>query len=318
MADALHDRLSCSVERYIQPLSQFKPLIRDIIRAYRTPPFKDPIQSAAHAWAYAAYRMPATSAVIKHVIDKLPPAFQPRTLLDFGAGPATATLNIAHHFSTLETASLIEHNPHMQHVGAKLLEGEAPKLATSWQSNLPLNIEAPSDLVVSAYAFGENGDQAQRHLLNQLMAHTGHMLILIMPGTPAGFEILRHCRQQAIAASFYPLAPCNHAGICPMQGEDWCHFSTRLPRSRAHTYLKDGALGYEDEKFCYLILSKHPPIGTQQTAGRILKPPHCTNAGIHLSLCRPVKPLNSTIPRRDKSLYKMAKKKKWGDLWPLT
>ncbi|MBW8309643.1 MAG: small ribosomal subunit Rsm22 family protein [Candidatus Paracaedibacteraceae bacterium] len=43
-----------------------------------------------------------------------------------------------------------------------------------------------------------------------------------------------------------------------MVGQDWCHFTQRLNRSSHHKNLKGADLGYEDEKFSYILVSKQP------------------------------------------------------------
>ena len=39
---------------------------------------------------------------------------------------------------------------------------------------------------------------------------------------------------------------------------DWCHFTQRLPRSRAHKQIKGAELPFEDEKFSYVALTRAP------------------------------------------------------------
>ena len=41
-----------------------------------------------------------------------------------------------------------------------------------------------------------------------------------------------------------------------LQAPDWCHFTQRLPRSRAHKQVKGAELPFEDEKFAYVALTR--------------------------------------------------------------
>ena len=41
-----------------------------------------------------------------------------------------------------------------------------------------------------------------------------------------------------------------------MMGDDWCHFSVRLPRSREHMHAKRAKVPFEDERFAYLAVSR--------------------------------------------------------------
>jgi hypothetical protein len=41
-----------------------------------------------------------------------------------------------------------------------------------------------------------------------------------------------------------------------MSGNDWCHFSQRLPRSRDHMLLKDADVPFEDERYSYVVVTR--------------------------------------------------------------
>jgi ribosomal protein RSM22 (predicted rRNA methylase) len=138
------------------------------------------------------------------------------------------------------------------------------------------------------------------------------LLVIVEPGTPQGFARILACRDYLIARGGHIVAPCSHAAACPLLSQTrWCHFSERLPRSRAHLFAKDGNLSFEDEKFSYLAVAKAPLI--QKNLRRILATPHVTKGQIALSLCAPEKVEERMIPRRDKDAYKAAKEYDWGD-----
>jgi hypothetical protein len=44
----------------------------------------------------------------------------------------------------------------------------------------------------------------------------------------------------------------------PAARGDWCHFATRLARSRTHRLAKGAERGFEDEKFAYAVLTRSP------------------------------------------------------------
>ena len=137
------------------------------------------------------------------------------------------------------------------------------------------------------------------------------MLVLIEPGTPAGFARIRAARNALLGQGAVPVAPCPHAAACPMSGTDWCHFSVRLARSRAHMHAKGASVPFEDEKFAYLVLSRE---GAPSGGGRVLAPPLEQKPGITFRLCTAAGLEQRQIARRDHAAYKAHRKTAWGDL----
>jgi ribosomal protein RSM22 (predicted rRNA methylase) len=141
-----------------------------------------------------------------------------------------------------------------------------------WNAFDLLSGEFPEkDLTVMSYVTGELAPSSIEPLIEKAWRSARHFLVIIEPGTPAGFERIRAIRSQLISLGGHVVAPCPHGNACPMAGGDWCHFSVRLDRSSFHRQCKDGELTYEDEKYSYVIFSKEPhaPSGP-----RILRPRH--------------------------------------------
>jgi len=61
-------------------------------------------------------------------------------------------------------------------------------------------------------------------------------------------------------------------------------FSQRLQRTAEHRQLKGGSLGYEDEKFSYLIASR---AALNPASARIVRHPRKHIGFLHLNLCTP-------------------------------
>jgi ribosomal protein RSM22 (predicted rRNA methylase) len=94
---------------------------------------------------------------------------------------------------------------------------------------------------------------------------------------------------------------------------DWCHFSQRVERTSQHRQLKGGALGYEDEKFSYLIAAKDY---LPSAAARIVRHPGKHSGHVQLPLCTAEGKIeNRTITRSSKEAYKRARKAEWGESW---
>ncbi len=143
-----------------------------------------------------------------------------------------------------------------------------------------------------------------------MWAKARHALVVIEPGTPAGYSRILALRQQLIAAGAYVAAPCPHEKPCPLIAPDWCHFNQRLPRSQAHRQIKGADVPFEDERFIYVALTRTPPA---TRAARVLAPPDIGKAEITAKLCTEDGVELAKVPRRDKPAYAHARRWRWGD-----
>ena len=167
-----------------------------------------------------------------------------------------------------------------------------------------------ADLVVASYVIGELSEGDQRKLAEAMWAKARHALVVIEPGTPAGYARILALRQQLIAAGAFVAAPCPHEKPCPLTAPDWCHFSQRLPRSQAHRQIKGAEVPFEDERFIYVALTRTPPA---TRAARVLAPPDVGKAEITAKLCTGEDVELAKIPRRDRAAYASARRWRWGD-----
>jgi len=120
-------------------------------------------------------------------------------------------------------------------------------------------------------------------------------------------------RTSLIAGDAQILAPCPNRLVCPMAAAgDWCHFSQRVERTSLHRQLKAGALSYEDEKFSYLIASRHT---ASPGLARIVRHPRKNPGHVQLTLCSAGQVEQRTITRSEKQQYKLARRAEWGDVW---
>ena len=95
-----------------------------------------------------------------------------------------------------------------------------------------------------------------------------------------------------------------------MEGTNWCHFKERLKRSSLHRELKEGELGYEDEKYSYVILSKQfHKLGGK----RILRHPQKRGGHISFELCTEEGLQKKIVSKKQGQIFREAKKLKWGD-----
>ena len=144
-----------------------------------------------------------------------------------------------------------------------------------------------------------------------LWARTAGVLVIVEPGRPRDYQRLMLVRERLVSLGGDLLAPCPHNRPCPLVAPDWCHFSQRLARTKDHMRLKGASLGYEDEKFSYLVLAR-PGIGAS-ASGRVIKPTAENKFSVTLELCAEAGLEQRVVPSRDKPAFKAAKKLDWGD-----
>ena len=143
-----------------------------------------------------------------------------------------------------------------------------------------------------------------------MWARTRDTLLVVEPGTPAGYARIIALREQLIALGAHVAAPCPHEKDCPLASPDWCHFSQRLSRSQAHKQIKGAELPFEDERFSYVALSRAPPA---RRPARVLAQPVTGKAEISAKLCTSNGLAMAKVPRRDKTAYARARRWRWGD-----
>jgi len=264
--------------------------------------------------AYLATRAPATYAAAAAVfaqIGALRPDWAPASVLDLGAGPAVATWAALEAWPEIAAVALVEAEAEMARVGRKLAEaGPAALQGASWTV---VDAGAPgghADLVVVSYVIGELTPTALAELVRHAWARTADTLVIIEPGTTAGYRRTLTARAAVIAAGGSTLAPCPHDAPCPLPDDDWCHFSVRLPRSRTHRLAKDAERGFEDEKFSYAVLTR---ADARPAAARIIRRPEQNPGHVVFSLCTSGGLEKRTIARRQKGAYRDARKRVWGD-----
>ncbi len=267
--------------------------------------------------SYAAARMPATYHAVQKCYQFLPESFQPKSLLDIGAGPGTASLAALDRWSTLTEIAFIEDHPLMIKLAKNLWRFLNPKLASfSMQKDDKINCEKEFDVVILSYVLGELTPLQQEQVVLKAWQRTKNYCLLITPGTRHDFNSLLILRQLLLKNGAFLRAPCPHHNPCPMQlTHDWCHFSVRLERSPLHQKAKQARLNYEDEKFSYLIFSKNSPQDRPSPARIIHKPIH-RSGHVILDVCQDKTLQRNIISKKDPA-YKNALQAFWGDCWPI-
>jgi ribosomal protein RSM22 (predicted rRNA methylase) len=287
--------------------------------AYRETRRARPQLDSVHRAAYLVTRLPATYAVLSRLLHETKlrvPGLRVASMLDLGAGPGTAMWAAAEFFPELARAVLIEDSSDWIRVGMQLAsksERESIRSAEWLQGNVAGQLPSGSfDLVTLSYVLNELRPSERPEVVRAAWERTGKLLVIAEPGTPARFEHIRQVRRELIADGAHMVAPCPHAGECPMRDANWCHFATRVQRSSEHRAAKTAELGYEDEKYSYVVFGRE---SVQLPAARILRHPQKRSGHVELELCAAEGVRRETVSRKRGEQYKSARKAEWGDEW---
>ena len=323
MPNDLPDALRSGAERLLEGVSR-KDLAQRSVRLsehYRAGGASQAVVSSrADVTAYLVSRLPATFAAMSAVLEEVrrrSESFSPRSVLDVGAGPGTASWAAVEAWPGIETLSMMDSNREFLDIAAALAAGSA-HAALSNSTRIFGDITHPdsqppaADLVIVGFALGELPEQQAVPVVSALWDRCTGVLVLVEPGTPAGFARIRSARAALIESGAAVLAPCPHAAACPIEAPDWCHFVQRLARSRDHMIAKSATVPFEDEKFSYLAVAREA-VPVAPIDARILAPPKVTKAELRFKLCTAEGIAETSIPRRDRQGYTRLRKARWGE-----
>jgi len=296
---------------------------RQLTSRYKTADFAAPaVRTSADRAAYLATRLPATFAANVNVFSelrRLAPQVEISSLLDLGAGPGTSLLAAAEVFPELAQATLLETDPQWLELGRQLAARShlSSVRDAEWlrRDMRELGELKPHDLVVISYSLGELAPATvPERILHKAWLSAAKFLVVIEPGTRRGFAAVNAAHSWLISQQAGILAPCPHKEVCPMAAaNDWCHFSQRLERSSEHRLAKHGSLGYEDEKFSYVIGTR---LDIPAAHARIVRHPRKHSGHVQLELCTAKGVIEKrTVTRSNKEAYKRARQADWGDEW---
>lgn len=278
-----------------------------------------PIQNEMDRLAYVAARLPATHAATRSVLRELAsrcPDVSVGSLLELGAGPSPGLWAASEVFSNLSCASHVEVDPGMADISRRLLAdvpGGFGVDSTWFERNLTDGFSYEShDLVLLGYVLGELPDSTRERVVDEAWSTAKEAVVIIEPGTPGGASRVIAARTRLLARGGIIAAPCPHGGPCPLPTDDWCHFGSRVNRSREHRLLKGGSLPFEDEKFAYVVMVRE---SANQCSARVLRRPTIEPRRVELRLCGVNGLRRELVTRRQRESYREARKTRWGDTW---
>jgi ribosomal protein RSM22 (predicted rRNA methylase) len=286
--------------------------------------------------AYIAHRLPGIFGCNYRVLSELKaryPNYRPVSVLDFGSGPGTALWAIRELWpQSSDRIVAIEPSDGMTAINQKLLYD----LPIERRKYLHLARPFQYSLVIASYSLSELvSDAARKDAVKTLweQVEPGGILVIVEPGTPIGFKIVRTARMMLTelqdpndALSPALLAPCPHAMSCPMPNNSWCHFVQRIERMNLMKSAKsDISRNWENEKFSYIAISKGKIRDTLEDTrdnkglqwSRLIRQPMKRGGHIIVDTCTPKGMLaRDIVPKSDKT-FKFARKSFWGDLFYL-
>lgn len=281
---------------------------------------KSLISNEAEALAYVTARMPATYGAVYFALSETllrVPSLEIKSVLDVGAGTGAASY-AADDLLAPESIVCLERDFRMIGIGKDLFSNASLTLQNAlWKTyditegNLPYH----GELVVSSYVLNELNPQILDDTILKLWAAADRILLLVEPGTPKGYSIIKRARDILLRQKAHIIAPCVHEKNCPLPEDDWCHFTCRIPRSRMHRQLKSADVPYEDEKFTYLAVTPAEIPATQD--GRILRHPEISKGYLTMEVCTEGGIAKVKYSKKDGALYKSARKKGAGNRIPL-
>lgn len=313
-------KLANAIDRELGPLppGKLQDACFELTQRYSQGRF---IETSLHRQAYIAARLPATYGATRHVLRRIEPLLKPlKTLLDLGAGVGGLAWAAHEALPNLNRITLFDRDVELLRLGQHLMQNNLHPLELAWcRDDITKEEIFPShDAIALSYVLNELSLKEQVHVLKRAYAAADKLLILIEPGTPAGFSHILTARHLLTELGAHIVAPCPQNGPCPLtpsfkEGKDWCHFSVRVSRSAYHRCAKEGVLPYEDEKYSYLVVSPH---STPASKARVIKAPIKKTGHVILDLCTPDGSLERlVIAQSNGKEYAKARDTLWGDEW---
>lgn len=268
------------------------------------------IDSKKDSLLYAISRMPATFSVIYTLLNSLKnQAYlnDIKTVLDVGSGTGAGYFALNELESDL-AISLVERDENMIEVFKTMTDGEVEVLQSD---ALKFQTEETYDLVMTSYVLSEMTEVDRMNMVDKLLNLSNEYVLIIDTGTPRTYENMMKVKKYAIQRGAKIVAPCmtEKCGLV----NDYCQFYARVERSSLHKMAKSGTLSYEDEKYFYLLIKKecNQPL---TNSSRVIRRPIIKENNIELVLCFSGGVKKQVFTKKNKDLFKKAKKTKVNDL----
>lgn len=235
-------------------------------------------------------------------------------VFDWGCGSGIAARRVisffgAEHFDTL---TVWDHSPLACDFAEEAARRAFPALRVASATPSLLAAEAPIGLLVISHVLNELPPAALA-ALRTLIARADAVL-WVEPGTHAVSRQLTALRDDLRVANFHVVAPCTHAGACPMAAPEnlrhWCHFFAPPPSEiyADSEWVKFGQRAGIDLRslpYCFLALDRRAPAAPPADLGRVIGRPEHFKPYARLLNCDTTGLVELELPKRaDPALFK--------------
>ena len=253
---------------------------------------------------YAISRMPATFGVLSQLLSDLIDQGKIKNIesvIDIGSGTGSGYFASKETFGDIEI-SLFERDKHMIDVFDRFETGSVVKRFDFTKDSL----DKTADLVMTNYVFSELNEEGRKLALEKMINASNRYVLIVDTGTPRTYENFMRLKRYVSELGFKVTAPCMHEK-CGLKN-DYCQFYARIERSALMKMSKNASLSYEDEKYFYLLIDKMQQNDECECLGRVIYRPKITSNFIELKLCTKDAVILKNITKKDKELYKKARK----------
>ena len=263
---------------------------------------KSLISSNEDSLVYSISRMPATFSVIFSLVKNLlEQGFLSniKTIADIGAGTGAGYFALSEIFEDVKF-SLYERDNFMINAFNELSGGSVKVVKTDIVKD---DARIDADLVISSYVLSEMSENDRLEVVRKVLPKNNGKLLLIDTGTPEVYKEYMRIKDFVQDLGYFVVAPCV-SKKCTLEN-DYCQFYARVERSSLHKQIKEATLSYEDEKYFYLLIQKDD---AKTENSRVLRRPRFAPNMIEHTLCTAGGVVKKIYTKKDKELYKSAKK----------
>lgn len=270
---------------------------------------KSVFDSKQDSAVYAISRMPATFAVLHTLLSDLIKQGKLEDVLsviDIGSGTGAGFFACRDLFDA--EISLFERDKNMIHVFEQFETG----VEVSRFDLIKDNIEKKAELVMSSYVFSELSEEGRMMGLKKMLDASNRYVLLVDTGTPRTYENFMKLKKFVAELGYFVSAPCM-SQKCGLKN-DYCQFYTRVDRSGLMKLAKNAELPYEDEKYFYLLIDKKAIDYQHKDEQRVIFRPKIAGNFVELKLCTESGVLTKNVTKKEKELFKKAKKIKINEI----